>query len=98
MRPGKIRFAGSLYTVYLFAFQQLISLPWPLEFHARLSISIQHTSRFILKPNKCLSPVGVSAHKSATTSERGGGVREEDGRGGEEGEKKHCAQTCEDEK
>lgn len=45
-----------------------------LEFHARLSISIQHTSSFILEPNKCLSPVGVSAHKSATTSVCGGGV------------------------
>lgn len=49
------------------------------EFHARLSISIQHTSSFILEPNKCLSPVGVSAHKSATTLVRGGGVREEGG-------------------
>lgn len=47
------------------------------EFHARLSISIQHTSSVILEPNKCLSPVGVSAHKSATTSACGGGVRED---------------------
>lgn len=47
------------------------------EFHARLSIPIQHTSSIILELNKCLSPVGVSAHKSATTSVHGGGVREE---------------------
>lgn len=47
-----------------------------------------HTS-FILEPNKCLSPVGVSAHKSATTSVRGGGVRE-DREGGEGGEVWHC--------
>ncbi len=49
------------------------------KFHARLSILIQHTSSFILEPNKCLSPVGVSAHKSATTSVCGEGVCEDGG-------------------
>lgn len=38
-----------------------------LEFHARLGVLNPRTSRFILEPNRCLSPVGVSAHKSATT-------------------------------
>lgn len=46
-----------------------------LEFHARLGILIPRTSRFILQPN--LSPVGVSAHKSATTSVSTRGVHEE---------------------
>lgn len=39
-----------------------------LEFHARLGVLNLRTSRFILEPNRCLPPVGVSAHKSATTS------------------------------
>lgn len=74
------------------------------EFHARLSISILYTSSFILEPNKCLSPLGVSAHKSATTSVCGEGVRadgEVGRRGGEEGVVVvvgHCTLTCEDEK
>lgn len=68
------------------------------EFHARLSISIHHTYSFILEPKKCLSPVGVSAHKSATTSVHGGGVREEKREEGKEvrkgeGEKRHCTHS-----
>lgn len=53
------------------------------KFHARLSISILHTSSFILEPNECLSPVGVSAYKSTTTSVHDGGVHEDGGRGEE---------------
>lgn len=69
------------------------------EFHARLSISILYTSSFILEPNKCLSPVGVSAHKSATTSVCGGGVRVDgEEEGGEVRRRGGFTLTCKDEK